>query len=510
MRSIFKILFSALLTIQFSFSSALADYEDGDGEVICDSCLDSDLRPGDIVEYGGVEYELDELGTVEGEPYWRVTPTDGGSGQEGNGYSFDDSDYSDDDRIRDRDFSGVEDHGSLSEREKEKLRELQERIIERINTETTMDSEATNQELGTQFASLNQAIETAGTLSYHGPSLPTTPMDPLASLYNSLETRLGNENFYIDQAGWQLFDDHTYQSDHNAELEKLRDRLNYHIPKSPQQADAKRAGYFLLNEADQAYLGSDKELGDALLDVSSIIVDIATDVIPLTSVPKDIFRAYVGKEPITGRPLQTWERVVAGVFVVATIVSFGASNIAATTVRAVSKAARVSEESLQVGVKIGKSQQSLTAARNLLSHVNGRLTNIRYLDAAKENQKLKEIRGYSEKAWDEKEVIASGKTIIEQKFVRLFNDEKSRVGSWVVEASQVKGKTPDEIQQMLALSYKPDKFTVVTLPKGTDLYIGFLSTNKWGGNNGTIQYFIPEAKGKFFGNTKHIKGTFGS
>ncbi|MGZ3747519.1 MAG: pre-toxin TG domain-containing protein [Pseudobdellovibrionaceae bacterium] len=346
----FKLILSILLSIQFTTVKSYAI----DEEVICNHCVDENAKPRDVVEVDGRNWVIEGLGSVNGVPMWQAHPLRGEALGHVEGSVYGRGEITGNPRLTGKNLSSYEDNPNLSREEREKIGEIQQKIIARLNAESTADSESTTTELSKQMESLHQAVVLAGEVAYQGPSVPTEFSDPLAALYNSLEVQLGAGNFSMEQAGWQLFDDHEYQSDHKEELTQLRHRLNDVIPKTPQQADAKRSGYFVLSETDKAFLVHDGVLGASLLKIASPLVDIATDVIPLTAIPKDFYRIIVGKDPLTGEILNHWERAIAGGFLVAGIITLGASNLVAPEARALAKAGRLAEEEIELGVRIGK------------------------------------------------------------------------------------------------------------------------------------------------------------
>lgn len=126
--------------------------------------------------------------------------------------------------------------------------------------------------------------------------------------------------------GGRNLDNEPYVSAHAKELDDLRKRLVESSAKGPQQWEAKRAASKTIREADNAYLENKNELGDILKDAGKLLVDIATDIIPFTSIPKDAYRLLVGKDPVTGATLSGFERALAGGFMAGAILTVGASN----------------------------------------------------------------------------------------------------------------------------------------------------------------------------------------
>jgi len=506
MKSGIRIFLAAILTIQFS---ATTSYAREVGPEVCGNCVSDDKSVGDIVTWDGQDWRLDRVSIEHGRKMWdaHVVDTAGSAVGEGKSFGNETKEFNHE-RITGRDFASFEDSKEYSKEKRQKLHEIQQKIITRLNSESVADSDATYKELQGQVGTLNESVSAAGQISYQGAAVLQEAIDPMASLYDSLQAQMGNENFYIDQAGWQLVDNHAYQSVHKDELDKLRDRLNYSVPKSPQQADAKRVGYYVLDQTDKAYSANQPQLGDGLFEIAKVVVDIATDIIPITSIPKDLYRAVVGKDPMTGEVLEGWERALAGGFAVAGIFGLGAVKVGVSRIRAMARAARVAEKDLALAARVAKSAEGALPVRSAVARLKDGLRDVKLLNPVDENNFLTKVFKYSNKAWDERKIILQGKTKSDQKLVRFFSKDGSEVGNWATPMEQVVGKTPEEIRLILALKHAPSSFTIVDIPAGTEVVVGFISPNEWGGKNGAIQYFLPTFKNKFFGPAKPINNMF--
>jgi hypothetical protein len=503
MRSSVKLILSVILAIQFSAVKSFAK-----DEVICNQCIDRNADKTKPVEVGGELWILDDLETHDGVTMWRAHPYEGSSSSRGDGMPVGNVDGPNGERITGRDFSRFEDSDKYSKKERQALAEFQQKVIARLNNETGVDSEATNKELDSQIGTLNDAVRDAGELSLQGPGIPSEMVDPMFSLYDTLQVKTGPDGFYPDKGGWRLEDNHPYQSDHKDQLEDLKGRLNSHVPTSPQQADAKRVGYYVIDQADKAYSSNQPQLGEGLFEIAKVVVDIATDIIPVTSIPKDLYRAVIGKDPMTGEALAGWERAMAGGFAVGGIFGLGAVKVGASRIRAMARAARVAENDLALAARVAKSAEGLASTRSAVGRIKNSLSDVKLLNPVKENNFLTKVFKYSNKAWDERKVILQGKTKNDQKLVRFFSKDGSEVGNWVTPMDQVVGKTPEEIREILALKHAPGSFTIVDIPAGTEVTVGFVSPNEWGGKNGAIQYFLPKFENKFFGPAKPINNVF--
>jgi hypothetical protein len=500
MKSVFKSLLAFTILIQSVLTPALASGE----RVICNSCAERNLHPGDVVNVHGTDYRVDRVGNVNGTPMWLVDRVDSRGGSAPSGSSLRDHDSAGsggggadkpgNSRLTGRDFSDYEDSSKYSDKDRAKVAELQALIVDRINKETIADANATIEELKKQSEKINDAGKHGTAVLGQLAAKDITLSDSMGSLLATIQT---DTPLYLDEAGWQAYDDHPFKSDHKEELEKLRLRLNTSIPQSPQQADAKSTGYVLLNQADDAYVKTDIVLGDRLINIAKITIDIATDIIPLTAIPKDFYRAFVGKDPRTGETLANWERGLAAGLMVVGMVSLGASNIAAPEIRAIAAASAISRDA---------NAAKYTDA--LVAEAKSTLTEIRALNPTAENATLKQVRGYKHQAWDQGKSMLAGKTVKEEKFVRFFKDLEFRNGSWLVKYDQVAGKTPGEIKELLALEHVPRQFAEVTVPVRTELSVGYLAPNEWGGIEGSIQYFIEDSRMARFGESKILGEVF--
>lgn len=131
-----------------------------------------------------------------------------------------------------------------------------------------------------------------------------------------------------DRTELKPFLEYEYQSDHKSELDKLREPLLNFKPNSPQSYSAFKAGLSALKRADESYLQNEVQIGDFLKAAAKTLLDVATDLIPIYSIPKDLYRTFVGKDPFSGHKLTPFERVLAGGFVVLAVGTVGISNFA--------------------------------------------------------------------------------------------------------------------------------------------------------------------------------------
>ena len=98
------------------------------------------------------------------------------------------------------------------------------------------------------------------------------------------------------------------------------------------------------------------------------------------------------------------------------------------------------------------------------------------------------------------------------KFVRVYvskgSGDKGR-GVWIVRKSEIIGKTPEEIKDMLSLPQTPTHVSDVKIPEGVKMRRGEAAQNKFG-NGGAEQFEIFDNKvpEEWFSNPRKIGDTF--
>lgn len=108
----------------------------------------------------------------------------------------------------------------------------------------------------------------------------------------------------------------------SSEKDKLNDvKMSFMgtTPQTPQQFNAKRAGLGALKQSDDAYNEGDSDTGDFYYGAALQLLSVAADFIPVTSIAKDTYGAFVGKDLFTGEELSGFDRALSGAFAVATI-----------------------------------------------------------------------------------------------------------------------------------------------------------------------------------------------
>lgn len=194
-----------------------------------------------------------------------------------------------------------------------------------------------------------------------------------SSIFSALEA-LGLNNVHFGRP--------EYKSEHARELRELHQRLDMTLARGPQQYDAKQVAYSVLRDTDKAYLEYDSELGEQLYNIAKILTDIATDIIPITSIPKDLYRALIGKEPRTGDVLAYWERVMAASFAALTVTTLGTTTAILPAVRGIVKTGKMGEAEVLSAVKLAQLIETDTKVRYAINEAikGGVLTSIEHLE----------------------------------------------------------------------------------------------------------------------------------
>lgn len=179
----------------------------------------------------------------------------------------------------------------------------------------------------------------------------TSPNEFMQDFYNHLPD---TSSYAADQAGLagRYIDTMPYLSIKKGEFDSLRTRLNQYPVSGPQQWDAKVAAFNTIRLADNAYLNNLTEIGDLLFNVAKGLVDLATDIVPFTSIPKDGYRLLVGKDPTTGEPLSSFERALAGAFMAGAFLTVGASNTLKLETKVVQAIAKATEGEVKLAEKL--------------------------------------------------------------------------------------------------------------------------------------------------------------
>jgi len=90
-------------------------------------------------------------------------------------------------------------------------------------------------------------------------------------------------------------------------------------------------------------------------------------------------------------------------------------------------------------------------------------------------------------------MISQFRTIKTEVYLRVSNSPEGIRGQWLVKASSIKGLSPQQIQQELALPEVPTQMGEVVVPSGTLMRAGPVGANSFGpGNLNITQYQLME------------------
>lgn len=225
------------------------------------------------------------------------------------------------------------------------------------------------------------------------------------------------EGYRIDSIaglGGRFVDSSPYTSSHAKELTQIRERLNQSSSKGPQQWNAKVEALKTLRHSDNAFLGDNDQLGRELQDLAVVLTDIATDIIPFTSIPKDLYRALVGKDPINGKELFPLERTLAAGFASANTVTFGAVGAAIASVKTIGRLAKATAKEVAFAQNLAeilaksplKAEVMVQGTTSEITLIGRDMVNVNYVAdvLAQQGVKVNTLKGFSEAAeaqWDD-------------------------------------------------------------------------------------------------------------
>ena len=109
--------------------------------------------------------------------------------------------------------------------------------------------------------------------------------------------------------------------------------------------------------------------------------------------------------------------------------------------------------------------------------------------------------GYDRPPYTPKTVVQDITLDSDTIFVRVYDGDISGLrGGWVMRAEDIKGLTPEQIQQKFALPSTPKYIGEVKLKAGSNIRMGEVNPN-YGCNGGGIQF---DLKGQYIGEFKEI------
>jgi len=92
-------------------------------------------------------------------------------------------------------------------------------------------------------------------------------------------------------------------------------------------------------------------------------------------------------------------------------------------------------------------------------------------------------RGYTEPPWDASGNVTETTLFAPAKYVRVYANGRL-AGAYVMEASEIQGLTPAQIQQKFALPVTPDSIAIADVPAGTTIRIGTAGANGFAPSGG--------------------------
>jgi hypothetical protein len=278
-------------------------------------------------------------------------------------------------------------------------------------------------------------------------------------------------------------ENYVYESSHSTELSEIRRQILAPVLLNHQEEQIKKIGLIALKASDDAYLANKNEDGHIYQEVGKAMADLITDFIPLTSVPKDLYRLILGKDLLTGRDLEPWERTLAAVGVV----TIGAGGIVANVAR----------DALNIAKKFGteaRVAEEILRPRgfpNILSKIDNKVVTY---SAEEINSTIHSAKLPPYKPGTRVYEITT-KEPVTGVFARVYNNEAYKTGDWIVEKGLIDGKSPREIKEILALPTEPTHIVDVDLPAELTLRKGVLNKNFGStGEKATLQYEIAEEK----------------
>ena len=172
-----------------------------------------------------------------------------------------------------------------------------------------------------------------------------------------------------------LVDIAPYTSPEATKLESVRTSLDKVIPQGVHQAQAKKEAYKNLRAADNRYLQNENTEGDEYYQSAKFLLDLATDLIPFTSLPKDVYKAVTGLDPIDGRQLSNLERGISAASAIASGATLGAAGVAIGAVKNAYKAANLTKGQKELADRIATLlAQTGTEARVAIEGTSGKNT----------------------------------------------------------------------------------------------------------------------------------------
>jgi hypothetical protein len=379
MKSILKLFMVLVLTLQTSFVYASDGEENGEDynppietpenifrKPVCDDCIPFDSVKGQVVEINGTNWRLDQQ-LPSGD--WLMDQVEDHKSLTYTGRSADETfgtesfSVPNSERVRwmNAGFAALDRAMANSDYSPSKNEKIRAKVFKGMNDESIAVIKAIDETLKVKSGNKNSVIcpdftcysnfDSMNDKSSTKIVIGQTPDQFMSDLYNNLPDTDPAVADQVGQSG-QYLDTKPYLSSHQEALDKERDRLIDARAQGPHQWDAKVAAFLNQRKADNAYLANDNQAGDDHFKVAHFLADVATDIIPFTAIPKDIFKALVGKDPLTGQDLSPMERVLAAGFAGLNTFSLGGAGILAAGIKNVGRAAGATLKEIALAEKL--------------------------------------------------------------------------------------------------------------------------------------------------------------
>lgn len=159
-------------------------------------------------------------------------------------------------------------------------------------------------------------------------------------------------------------------------------------------------------------------------------------------------------------------------------------------------------------VNKGTAQEIVARSEKVMLDTLRDFKSFSFVDPAEQNRILKDVRKYRLPAWDVRYGIMKGILSTEKTFVRFFSSN-GKFGGWMIPESVVRGLTPVQIAEALALGSVPTSYVKIVLPAGEEIFMGRVAPNAFGGIRDGVQFFVQEVKRDYFKDVKLLKDIFG-
>ncbi len=287
----------------------------------------------------------------------------------------------------------------------------------------------------------------------------------------------------------------------SARLNELGEYLSGVEPHNAEQVLDLQTAQIARVAAGLAYADGDKEGGDALSTVSWMFGRIAAGIkdqarlfigLSPLGLLQDVYEAVTGKD-LYGNELDSWDRA----FSVVSAISGGLASKAKYGIKALRKLAEIRQGSKIANETVKVFDAALEASKTgKLSAVGKGWRRKFSLEATRDaeivNRERKLTKLEVEPPYQAGTMVRQIRTISEEQFVRVYSENSSQFGEWIMRKEAIAGLTPQQIMTKYNLKYLPTHVTDVAVPAGTLLEMGRVGANALGKTQGAIQYSLKE------------------